>query len=424
MSAAALVRRIARCVPRLAAAATLAFAAAPTYAEAAARPVIVLIGGPDQGYPKGEHDYIDGVLKMARLIKYSPQFSALDPIVKAYPLGFPKDLSAIADADVVVLYFGLNYKAGNAQLLDDPANFQAMQQLMARGAGLVALHQAFTVANKESRIPFAAWLGAVRFGMADRTTETARVEIAGGAHPVARGLHRFDDHDEFYPTLDFAPGTKIVPILTATLHVQYRNNAAVFEEPPASHVIAWAAERADGGRAFGFTGGHYLTCFDQPQIRTVLLNAILWTAKREVPAAGSSSNALPLAWGAAPSAGPQEVMRAVLLQSDAVVERQSWGELQWFASRALGNASAITVGRASILPGQANPVHRHPNSEEVLHLLQGRILQRVGDKAYEMSAGDTVVIPQGVPHNSRNIGTENAVMLISYPTADRLTIGE
>ncbi len=41
-----------------------------------------------------------------------------------------------------------------------------------------------------------------------------------------------------------------------------------------------------------------------------------------------------------------------------------------------------------------------------------------------MNAGDTVVIPQGTLHNARNIGTEDAVMIISYPTADRITIGE
>jgi quercetin dioxygenase-like cupin family protein/type 1 glutamine amidotransferase len=403
---------------------TATFAAQPTGPTAAARPVIVLIGGPDQGYPKGEHDYGEGVLKIERLIKYSPQFSTVDPVVKVFPFGFPKDLSEIADADVVVLYFGLDYGAGNLHPLDEPANFQAMERLMARGAGLVALHQSFTVSGKESRIPFATWLGAVRFGLADRTTEAARIEITGEPHPVARGLRAFDYHDEFYPTLTFSGEATVVPILTAKLHVQYRDGAPVFEEPPASRVIAWATERADGGRSFGFTGGHYLAAFDQPQIRTVLLNAILWAAKQDVPATGSTTNALPLLWGAVPSPGPQETLRPVLRQSDAVVERYSWGELQWFASRALGDSASTTLGRATIYPGQSNPLHRHPNCEEVLHVLEGRISQQVGDEKYELRAGDTVVVPQGVLHSTRNIGTSNAVVLIAYPTADRLTAGE
>jgi len=31
-------------------------------------------------------------------------------------------------------------------------------------------------------------------------------------------------------------------------------------------------------------------------------------------------------------------------------------------------------------------------------------MHRVGDKEYEMQAGDTVTIPEGTLHNARNIG--------------------
>jgi mannose-6-phosphate isomerase-like protein (cupin superfamily) len=51
-------------------------------------------------------------------------------------------------------------------------------------------------------------------------------------------------------------------------------------------------------------------------------------------------------------------------------------------------------------------------------------MNRVGDKEYEMHAGDTVTIPEGTPHNARNIGKDDAVLAIAYNTPDRIAIGE
>jgi quercetin dioxygenase-like cupin family protein/type 1 glutamine amidotransferase len=300
-----------------------------------------------------------------------------------------------------------------------------MERLMAKGAGLIALHQASTVADRTSPVPFADWLGAVRFGMADRTTEIASVEISGGTNPVANGLKAFDYLDEFYPTITFSKTTKVTPILIARVHIQTRNNKPVFEEPPANHVIAWAAERPNGGRSFGFTGAHYLATFDQPEIRTALLNAILWTAKRDVPPGGATTNAVTMRrYGGDPGAASVAHKLVLLPRVEALVEPQPWGKLEWFASRELGNSTSMTVGVATISVGNENPLHRHPNCDEILHVIQGHIMNRVGDKEYEMQAGDTVTIPEGTWHNARNIGSEDAVLSISYSSPDRISIGE
>src|ERR1700756_4159808 len=111
---------------------------------AAPRPsqfTIVLIGGDKQGYPRAEHDYPDGILAIERLIKGSPQLQAQNPIIKAFPSGFPRDLSQIADADVVVVYFGADYRPSRmTNPVEDPDRLTAMKKLMAQGVGLVALH--------------------------------------------------------------------------------------------------------------------------------------------------------------------------------------------------------------------------------------------------------------------------------------------
>jgi mannose-6-phosphate isomerase-like protein (cupin superfamily) len=81
-------------------------------------------------------------------------------------------------------------------------------------------------------------------------------------------------------------------------------------------------------------------------------------------------------------------------------------------------------GEAVIKPGQENPRHFHLNCDEVLHVLKGHILHTMGDKSVEMNEGDTVSIPAGVHHNAKNIGTENAVLAISFSSADRQAVGE
>ena len=83
----------------------------------------------------------------------------------------------------------------------------------------------------------------------------------------------------------------------------------------------------------------------------------------------------------------------------------------------------MTTGVAIIKPGQANPLHFHPNCDEILHVISGKIRHTMNEVTTEMAAGDTVSIPQGVLHNATNIGTEDAVLAISFSSAYREAIG-
>ena len=51
-------------------------------------------------------------------------------------------------------------------------------------------------------------------------------------------------------------------------------------------TMMWVFERPDGGRSFGFTGGHTHTNWGDVNQRRVMLNALLWIAKVDVPARG------------------------------------------------------------------------------------------------------------------------------------------
>ena len=122
-----------------------------------------------------------------------------------------------------------------------------------------------------------------------------------------------------------------------------------------------------------------------------------------------------------PQKGPQV---NVARPNDYAIEEHDWGRLVWMVSGALGNSSTLTVGKCFIRPGQANPPHYHPNCDEVLHVVRGRIEHRVDEEYLEMSAGDTISIPTGHLHNARNIGTDEAEFVITFSAPDRQTIGE
>ena len=55
----------------------------------------------------------------------------------------------------------------------------------------------------------------------------------------------------------------------------------------------WVYERPDAGRGFGFTGGHKHVNWADDNCRKVVLNALLWIAKADVPADGVPSTVAP-----------------------------------------------------------------------------------------------------------------------------------
>lgn len=362
---------------------------------------IVLIGG-DKSHGPFVHDAQNVVAQVAQYLETSPDIRGMKGVsVKAYPKGWPSDPAALDNASTIVWCFdGLE----NHPLLD-PKRRAQFERLAQRGVGLVTFHQASTLPPTDKSIDLVRWLGGARYGMVDRTTET--VAFTPSDHPVSRGVHPFAYRDEFYPTVRFGPAP-VAPILTGALHLE-----AAPAEPATTRTVAWAFDRQGGGRSFGFTGLHYLASLEQPDLRKLLLNAIIWTAGIEVPKDGVDSGI------------PRGEAGAILTRAaDTQYAKQPWGELRWFTSAELNNSPTTTTGQATVRPGQETPRHFHPDCDEILRVVQGRILQTVGSKSFEMNAGDVISIPEGLKHGSKNIGTEDAVLALSYPTGHRRTIGE
>jgi quercetin dioxygenase-like cupin family protein len=62
-------------------------------------------------------------------------------------------------------------------------------------------------------------------------------------------------------------------------------------------------------------------------------------------------------------------------------------------------------------PGIATPLHRHALEAEAMFLLEGRMTYRAGEEEVELSDGDFVFLPKGLPHAFRIRGDKPARLL-------------
>jgi quercetin dioxygenase-like cupin family protein len=110
-----------------------------------------------------------------------------------------------------------------------------------------------------------------------------------------------------------------------------------------------------------------------------------------------------------------------LSHEEAIARRvqTNWGDLLWLADATIGNAAGLTLGRVTIKAGESNPRHCHPNCEEVLYLMSGKLEHTVGDEVVTLSPGDSLTIPAGMFHNARSIAEVDADMIVAYSEAER-----
>jgi mannose-6-phosphate isomerase-like protein (cupin superfamily) len=98
------------------------------------------------------------------------------------------------------------------------------------------------------------------------------------------------------------------------------------------------------------------------------------------------------------------------------------GSLVWLCSDRLSPGASQTLGLSTILPGKQNPLHYHPNCEELLHVLSGVGRHRIGDAFVEVRPGTTVRIPAETIHNLVNTGSETLTCLIAFSSGNRQTV--
>jgi type 1 glutamine amidotransferase len=202
--------------------------------------------------------------------------------------GWPKDLAPLEAADAIVIACD-----GNG-LVGPVGNWKALAALAKKGKGIAFFHYALDPGKEPGQYVKQAVGGYYEQHWSINPTWTAEFKTLP-QHPITRGVKPFKLNDEWYYHMRFQDGMQgVTPILSAVPPDKTREgddgphsgNPTVRSRKGMAEHVAWAYERPDGGRGFGFTGGHTHWNYGHDQLRTLLLNAVCWIAKVEVPPEG------------------------------------------------------------------------------------------------------------------------------------------
>ncbi len=243
----------------------------------------VLIVAGSRSHGPGDHEFFAGSAILMDLLRQTP---GVFPIMARD--GWPKDEKLFESADCIVLYMD----GGGGHPAIRPERMKLIQKQLDRGAGWVNIHYAveYPVKSNGRDIagPVTSWMG----GFYERDYSINPhwdAEIRSlPKHPITRGVKPFTLRDEWYYGMRWIDDMKgITPILQAEPPDNTRNTAYTRSRKGEIETMAWAFERPDGGRAFGFTGAHYHRIWGDENFRRVVVNAILWSAKVDVPEDGA-----------------------------------------------------------------------------------------------------------------------------------------
>ncbi len=269
---------------------------------AADKRIVLIAGNPSHG--PGDHEHRAGCLLLKSCLDKIPGVTA-----EVYSNGWPSkivdgkkvdDHTVLTGADAIFIYSD----GGGGHPAIRPERLEALGGLMSKGVGLGCCHYAVEVPKDKGGPEFLKWIGGYfeTFWSVNPHWDADFKEFP--KHPITRGVKPFKVRDEWYYHMRFPDGMKgTTPILTAVppdstrgkegVNSPHGGNPEVQKHKGEPEHVMWATERPDGGRGFGVTGAHFHRNWADDNFRKLVLNALLWIAKMDVPADGVSSAVTP-----------------------------------------------------------------------------------------------------------------------------------
>lgn len=254
-------------------------------AETKPRKLVLIAGTPS--HPPGMHEHNAGVQLFHQCLQ------GIKGLEVSYVLnGYPKDDSILDSADGILCYAD----GGKGHPLIQGDRMNRIGKLLERGVGLFCLHFGVEVPKGPAGDRFRDWIGGC-YEHEWSCNPMWKAEFKNlPKHPITRGVKPFAIHDEWYFNMRFRKEMQgVTPILTATPTDATRDGPYVYPKGPYKHIqdakgqpehLMWVTERPDGGRGVGFTGGHFHSNWQNDDFRKLVLNALVWITKVEVPTDG------------------------------------------------------------------------------------------------------------------------------------------
>jgi hypothetical protein len=259
---------------------------------------LVMIAGP-VSHPPLMHEFKAGSMLLQKRLDVIPGLKTV-LITNGWPTKIVDgkkvdDNSVFEGADAVFIYAD----GGGSHIAVQKDRLEVLRALAKKGVGIGMAHYAVEVLAEKGGAEWMDWIG----GYYETKFSCNPIWDADykslPEHPITRGVKPFHTKDEWYFNMHFRDGKAgVKDILVATPSDAVRDGPYVSPKGPYEHIQAakgrpetmmWAVERADGGRGFGFTGGHYHRNWQNEDQRRLMLNALVWLVKLEVPKGGIDS---------------------------------------------------------------------------------------------------------------------------------------
>jgi type 1 glutamine amidotransferase len=285
----------------LTALAGLAVLAMDAAAEDDSRRLVIIAGKPS--HPPRIHEFNAGVQLLEKCLT---GVKGLD--VHIVLNGWPKDEAIFEGADAIVFY--MDGGGRHEVVQENGRRMKMVDEWTKKGIGIGCMHYGVEVIRDQAGVQFQRWIGGHYENSFSCNPIWEPSFTAFPDHPISNGVKPFSIKDEWYFNMRFIddlPGNKpakvektsFVPILVAAPSDEVRDGPYVYPKGPYEHIqkakgraeaMMWAVERPDGGRGFGFTGGHFHDNWGNDDYRKVVLNSLLWVAQADVPKGGVESS--------------------------------------------------------------------------------------------------------------------------------------
>jgi type 1 glutamine amidotransferase len=248
-------------------------------AEETARVLIVV--GPSNHAP-GTHEVQAGARLIEHCLEHAQNVDAIEVDVH---YEWPADADELEGVSTIV-FSGDRFPPME---MDNSEKIMAdVSRLMDSGCGIVCFHYATGLnashVAEDGAHPLLGWMGgyfATRCPHHQSIAKvwTAHIEPGDTPHPVLSGWQPFTLTDEPYINNYFGKegmAENVTPIATTLLP----------PDAPKRECIGWAVSREDGGRGVGIVMPHFYKNWRVDDLRMLVMNSIVWTAHRNVPADG------------------------------------------------------------------------------------------------------------------------------------------
>jgi type 1 glutamine amidotransferase len=243
--------------------------------------VLILVG--PSTHPPGSHEVAAGGRLVAHCLTHAENVPGIHAeVVTEWPTDRAK-LQKIATVVFTGDRFPPEEMADRDRIMADLAN------MMDHGCGLVCFHYATGLnamqVKPDGDHPLLRWMGGyfatrcLHHQSIAKIFNAATIEPTKANHPVLRGWQPFTVRDEPYINNYFGQSgmaANVTALATSQLP----------PESPKTEIVAWAVSRTDGGRGAGIVMPHFYKNWQVADLRMLIMNAIVWSAQLEVPAAG------------------------------------------------------------------------------------------------------------------------------------------